>query len=106
MIGANLSADELTEIDARSDAMVARAEGYEGAIFQHLAAISTLHDTEHGLDMLVHLANVIALEQLRCAALGIGDPPTWEATLRRYRVLTRETIQALKQNFRNQEASN
>jgi hypothetical protein len=65
---------------------------------------SSLRDSEAGIAMLTHIASVIALEALRCEALGV-PASSWEAALRRYNILSRATIEILKAEFLPQEAS-
>jgi hypothetical protein len=95
---------EVARIDAESAAMVARAEAYEQRMVEQFAAITPLRDSEAGIAMLTHIASVIALEALRCEALGV-PASSWEAALRRYNILSRATIEILKAEFLPQEAS-
>lgn len=96
---------EAAQLEAKDDAMQARAEVYERALVDQRARIKTLTQTADGAHMLALIANVITLEQLRCAALGSRSVPSWQQALERNRVMTGATIEARKPSFQ-QEASN
>lgn len=97
--------DEWAEVQARSDAMVQTAAVYERVLADQLTAIRRLRETEDGMEMLTRIAGVVALEQLRGAALGCGVP-TWQEALQRYDVLTGSTIESIKPIFRKEATSN
>lgn len=93
---------ELAEIEAKGDAMQARAEVYERALVGQRTAIKALAQTADGAHMLACIANVIALEHLRCAALGIRAVPSWQKALERNRVMTAATIEARNPTFQRE----
>lgn len=102
---AAIGPEALAEIVARSDAMVETAAVYERALADQQTAIRDLLQTDDGLHLLTRMAGVIALEELRCAALGCGAP-SWQEALSRYDVLSEATIKAIKPTFKREASSN
>ena len=100
-----LGAAEVARIDADSAAMVLRGAAFERVLADRLARIAALRQGGDGLAMLTCVAEVIALEHLRCAALGVHAEPTWQAALEQHRVFNSTTIEQLKPILR-EEASN
>ena len=98
---AGVSPEERAIIEAQSDAMVQRAEVYERQLIDRIAEFTHLRGTTDGAEMLTCIANVIALEQLRCAALGCAEP-SWQEALERQNLLARTTIAVITPIFRQE----
>jgi hypothetical protein len=94
-IRAEMDAAQTPEQRAQGDAQVERAEQYDAraaARFEQLQDLIAREPVVHvGIG---YLLDIVALENLRCEALGCSGPVTWDEALNRIGYLIPSTLQA------------
>jgi hypothetical protein len=100
-IRATIDPSELAQIDAECLAMEQFANTYERMLVPELAAIKAFMKSEAAVELLMAVACVIALEQLRSAALGCATS-TWQEALERNHILSGSTVEQIKRTFQRE----